>query len=558
MTLNTGEFPSVARESTLSQILQPNAPEKYYLSPKACLGILRRALKRGKELPTMLEEALSECVRLGGEEFGPEEIANAGEILRTLWEKVGTQTFGEWIRRAVVLVQQEKVLLCGLRQQDNWGDALGGTCELAKNKQETCEKNDSICPMRYLWKNWIHGSSPQGREPDEQFSRELGALVQKLSCQPAPFQTFMRCLRSASEGTPALRETLASVEEEYQAWLGHRIHGEHQGKDESGEYIGNAADAEGSDGGSGLNRGGFVSYEDAGRWFTFNESGQGYWMPGFGCLRAEGENRPSRPNTAVVTERDGVDCMNPWDSQSIRQYGVDGVWPNLNANSGGGQNRCGVCYETARNLMGGEPASFKGKSSPSAGGIGFGIGVAPTLVAGQEAHCVYAWTYRGRDGGCNVEAQKDTAYALREPSGGGSQPNVCYAIQGNTIDRGSAQNGSGVCEDVSPTINTQDRHGVVYPEVARALTARHDSSPCVDRGQETVVYRSGSYGSYRNGVGTLRAAGGDMGGVRRVSSLSVYDARGNGNGVTAPTLTGDHQNRVTDYTALCVERNCDD
>lgn len=32
----------------------------------------------------------------------------------------------------------------------------------------------------------------------------------------------------------------------------------------------------------------------------------------------------------------------------------------------------------------------------------------------------------------------------------------------------------------------------------------------------------------------------------------VYDARGNGNGKIVPTLTGDHQNRVTDYTALCV------
>ena len=31
-----------------------------------------------------------------------------------------------------------------------------------------------------------------------------------------------------------------------------------------------------------------------------------------------------------------------------------------------------------------------------------------------------------------------------------------------------------------------------------------------------------------------------------------YDARGNGDGSTVPTLTGDHQNRVTDYTALCV------
>ena len=32
---------------------------------------------------------------------------------------------------------------------------------------------------------------------------------------------------------------------------------------------------------------------------------------------------------------------------------------------------------------------------------------------------------------------------------------------------------------------------------------------------------------------------------------AVYDARGNGDGETAPTLMGDHQNRITDYTAIC-------
>ena len=63
-TLNTGECPSVARESTLSQILQANVPEKYFLSAKACAGILRRAEKRGKELPVMLREALEEVVFL--------------------------------------------------------------------------------------------------------------------------------------------------------------------------------------------------------------------------------------------------------------------------------------------------------------------------------------------------------------------------------------------------------------------------------------------------------------------------------------------------------------
>ena len=35
----------------------------------------------------------------------------------------------------------------------------------------------------------------------------------------------------------------------------------------------------------------------------------------------------------------------------------------------------------------------------------------------------------------------------------------------------------------------------------------------------------------------------------------VYDARGNGGGETCPTITGDHQNRVTDYTALVLQRS---
>lgn len=56
--LNTGVYPSVVRESRLSQILEDLVPEKYYLSKKACLGILTRAARRGKELPPELKAAL--------------------------------------------------------------------------------------------------------------------------------------------------------------------------------------------------------------------------------------------------------------------------------------------------------------------------------------------------------------------------------------------------------------------------------------------------------------------------------------------------------------------
>ena len=62
LTLNTGECPNVAVESTLSSILEGNAPEKYRLSAKACEGILRRSERRGKELPEMLRIALEQTI----------------------------------------------------------------------------------------------------------------------------------------------------------------------------------------------------------------------------------------------------------------------------------------------------------------------------------------------------------------------------------------------------------------------------------------------------------------------------------------------------------------
>lgn len=62
MTRNTGESPNVAAESHLSQILEDNPHPKYYLSAKACHGILNRAKRRGKELPERLRIALEQQV----------------------------------------------------------------------------------------------------------------------------------------------------------------------------------------------------------------------------------------------------------------------------------------------------------------------------------------------------------------------------------------------------------------------------------------------------------------------------------------------------------------
>jgi hypothetical protein len=48
----------------LSHVLETSdVPQRFFLSPKACAGILRRAAKRGKTLPAMLATALQAQVQ---------------------------------------------------------------------------------------------------------------------------------------------------------------------------------------------------------------------------------------------------------------------------------------------------------------------------------------------------------------------------------------------------------------------------------------------------------------------------------------------------------------
>jgi hypothetical protein len=144
----------------------------------------------------------------------------------------------------------------------------------------------------------------------------------------------------------------------------------------------------------------------------------------------------------------GVKCLNPWDSQTIRQYDANGVYPALSANSGGGQKRDGICIS----------AGFVGRQGAKSGSVGFDEGVSPTLRQGITTDCVYALNGTYQNTGIGWWNESDIAETLRTPCGGDSTK----------------------------------------------------------------------------------------------ANLVVLDARGNGTGGVAPTLTGDHQNRVTDYTALAV------
>lgn len=60
LTLSISEWPSAAAVCSLWEVLETDAPPKYFLSATACSGILRRAERRGKVLPTMLHQALQQ------------------------------------------------------------------------------------------------------------------------------------------------------------------------------------------------------------------------------------------------------------------------------------------------------------------------------------------------------------------------------------------------------------------------------------------------------------------------------------------------------------------
>ena len=56
---DAGCLSSPSSHPGLSSVLESEVPARFYLSAKACQGILRRAEKRGRKLPERLQSALS-------------------------------------------------------------------------------------------------------------------------------------------------------------------------------------------------------------------------------------------------------------------------------------------------------------------------------------------------------------------------------------------------------------------------------------------------------------------------------------------------------------------
>jgi DNA (cytosine-5)-methyltransferase 1 len=160
------------------------------------------------------------------------------------------------------------------------------------------------------------------------------------------------------------------------------------------------------------------------------------------------------------------------------------------------------------------------------------------------------------------------AQTLRAPGGGDCTPTVLapvavYCHQGNGIDRaGKCLTAYSFDSLSSNSMKSKNPHsGCRAVEIAKTLDTGYPD-PSKNQGGIAIVEKIilDDQGGQQISVctdgksPTLRAeAHGNAPYVINKKTL-VYDTRGNGAGETVPTITGDHNNRVTDYTCLAITR----
>ena len=289
---------------------------------------------------------------------------------------------------------------------------------------------------------------------------------------------------------------------------------------------------------------------------------------------------------------DGSGCLNPWDVQSKHIQQPNGVAESLYSGEcryGGGESYVLDEPQTVCIEGNGQRASHYGD--------GYSVSDASYTLNTVEQHGVFAFTQNQRE---ECRDLNDTAGGLSAEPGSHQQT---YVLPFDTTQVTSDKNWSkpkygDPCHPLasgahppSAVIGADLYNGAVTGNVAATLGANTGQSG--NHAGPSVVAAGFSFGQsakarslgYEEEVSpTLR--GGEGGNQKpcvldaqpitmnpRPQSMvcqedvaatlgaedykepqMVYDARGNGDGGVCPTITGDHQNRITDYTAITVEQ----
>lgn len=320
-TLNIGECPREENGSLLSWILQVDVPEKYYLSAKACRGILNRASRRGKKLQELLETALLEMI---------EWWASRGGQAYTLKIRSGCAGGGKG-----ALVQTEKTgTLSTLQDQtlfqaipvlnDQGGEAMSvsynitGTLRAAEHGHQPIVFESNAQPI-VLESNQIHATVTQtGICPTLPASMGMGGGY-------IPMITDRKVFDARGNGGGKIALTIT---------------GDH--KSRISDYTAIAVDL----------YNGAVTGDTAAaitcRSTAPNSGPKVIESYGIGNGQAHSSATKEKSGTldtmhdaqAVAIECSG--CLNPWDTQARRVYGEDGAFPALPSRGTAGGNQQAV------------------------------------------------------------------------------------------------------------------------------------------------------------------------------------------------------------------------
>lgn len=203
------------------------------------------------------------------------------------------------------------------------------------------------------------------------------------------------------------------------------------------------------------------------------------------------------------------------------------VWENVCGafSSNGGKDFLAVLEETAhiadKNAVIPEPPQGKWRNAGVIMGDGWSIA--------WRVHDAQFWGV----------PQRRRRISLVADFAGGRAPEICFvrkSLSGHPEPRGTERK-----ETAGQAVPCADKTGrTVYGISAYESNAMRSPNPA------SGIYEAETARTLDNNGGNPACNQGGM---------LVYDSLGNGDGATVPTMTGDHQNRVTDYTAIVLHES---
>ncbi|WP_406652400.1 hypothetical protein [Bacillus cereus] len=165
----------------------------------------------GKGVAQTLETSCNQATLVEGKGCldGEEKERNTVEVLR---EEVGGEAIAKWRFRVLDLFQSAQILRQGVYEEGVSREGDYRRSELVHSTQAS-EKSERSGKRRDVWINGECRYTPQGRELEEQFTRELTGIMQKLSHERASSEESMYHLWEAAQGSQLLQQALHQIQE---------------------------------------------------------------------------------------------------------------------------------------------------------------------------------------------------------------------------------------------------------------------------------------------------------------------------------------------------------